>query len=258
MNTDSSVQYTLLDGGIGHVLLNRPQRMNALGVSHKQALGRIWRDAAADPACRVLVLSGSGDKAFCAGSDIKEMQETGVMADTPTLMDAIPGIGIALDKPVIAALHGYTVGMGMTLAIHSDFRVASQDARFAFPEVKHGMLSGVSAVTLSGLVGEASALEIMLTAQPFDAARASELGLLHRVSTGTGPEAALECAMQLARQLLANSQAALEWTKRLVLAPRRENVMRHAALIERAREDITNSVEYHNVVTRQQGAGRME
>ena len=78
-------------------------------------------------------------------------------------MRAIPGVGIELNKPVIAALHGFTIGFGLTLAIHCDFRIAAPGSRFGFPEVQHGMISGISAITLPGLVGEPVALDLMLS-----------------------------------------------------------------------------------------------
>lgn len=252
-----SIDYTLDADGVGHVLINRPERMNALDIPAKQALGRIWREAGADPACRVLVLSGAGEKAFCAGSDIKEMQATGKMVDTDTLMNAIPGIGFALEKPVVAALHGFTVGMGLTLAIHCDFRVAAAGARFTFPEAKHGMLSGVSAVTLPALVGEAAALDIMLSGRLLDAAEALRLGLVGRLVEGEGAAAALEGAFALARSLLANSSVAMGLTKRLLLLERRRRVLAHAGEIDRARIAVTGSSEFSDVVERKQGAGRI-
>lgn len=252
-----SIEFQLLDQGIGHVLINRPERMNALDVPAKAALGQVWRDAAANPGCKVLVLSGAGEKAFCAGSDIKEMQATGTMVDTETLMGAIPGIGVPLEKPVVAALHGFTVGMGMTLAIHCDFRVAAQGSRFSFPEVKHGMLSGVSAVTLSGLVGEAAALDIMLSARVFDLPQACRFGLISREAQGSTAADALAHAMELARTLAANSQAALALTKRLVLAERRRKVLAHAGLIDEARIAVTQSREFSHVVEKRPGAGRL-
>ncbi len=231
--------------------------MNALNVPAKEALGRIWRAAADDPACKVLVISGAGEKAFCAGSDIKEMQATGKMVGTATLMDAIPGIGIALDKPVVAALHGFTVGMGMTIAIHCDFRIAARGARFSFPEAKHGMLSGVSAVTLPGIVGERAALDIMLTGRVFDASEALSLGLLTSVTDGSTAADALAAAMALATTLKANSPLAMSLTKRLVLLERRRKVLAHAEDIDRARLEVTNSTEFADVVERKEGAGRM-
>lgn len=252
-----SIDFNLGSDGIGHVLINRPERMNALDVPAKEALGRIWREAAADPACKVLVISGAGEKAFCAGSDIKEMQATGQMATTDTLMNAIPGIGVELYKPVVAALHGFTVGMGMTLAIHSDFRIATRNARFSFPEAKHGMLSGVSAVTLPGIVGERAALDIMLSGRIFDAAEASRLGLLSSVVDGDGAADVLAAAMTLATTLAANSTLAMALTKRLVLLERRRKVLDHAAEIDQARREVTRSVEFTDVVERKQGAGRM-
>ncbi len=251
------IEFRMLELGIGHVLLNRPERMNALDIPAKQALGQIWREAAADSECKVLVISGAGEKAFCVGSDIKEMQATGGMVDTATLMNAIPGIGHVLEKPVIAALHGYTVGMGLTMAIHCDFRVAARTARFAFPEVKHGMLSGVSAVTLPGIVGEAAALDIMLSGRLFDAQEAARLGLVHRVVDGDTAEAALAGALELARGLVANSALAMMLTKRLVLAERRRKVLEHAALIDEARIAVTGSTEFADVVNRSAGAGKM-
>ena len=139
------------DDGILVVTLDRPQVMNALDVPSKERLGEIWREAAAERAVRAIVLRGAGEKAFCAGSDIKEIRRTGKMVTTETLMNAIPGVGVELHKPVIAALHGFTVGFGLTLAIHCDFRVAAPTSKMGFPEVVHGMLSGVSAITLPGV-----------------------------------------------------------------------------------------------------------
>jgi enoyl-CoA hydratase len=147
--------------------------------------------------------------------------------------------------------------MGLTVAIHCDFRVASRDARFAFPEAKHGMLSGVSAVTLPGIVGEAAALDIMLSGRVFDAAEAARLGLLSRLVDADGGAAALEAALALARTLLGNSSLAMALTKRLILAERRRKAQDHAALIDAARIAVTASTEFAEVVNRTDGAGRM-
>ena len=114
--------------GVAVVTIDRPRVMNALDVLAKERLGEIWQEIANDPQVRVAILTGSGEKAFCAGSDIKEIARTGSMASTTTLMRALPGVGIPLDKPVIAALHGFCVGMGMTLALHCDLRLAAKDA----------------------------------------------------------------------------------------------------------------------------------
>ena len=118
-------------------------------------MAAIWQEIADDDDLRVAVLTGAGDKAFCAGSDIKEINRTGRMVSTDTLLRALPGVGIPLFKPVIAALHGYCVGMGMTLALHCDLRLAARNTMLGYPEVKHGMISAVSAMRLPQVIPSA-------------------------------------------------------------------------------------------------------
>ncbi|HEX3503067.1 MAG TPA: enoyl-CoA hydratase/isomerase family protein [Xanthobacteraceae bacterium] len=237
--------------GIMVVTLNRPDRLNALDVPSKEQLGALWGDAAADARVRAIVLHGAGAKAFCAGSDIKEIQRTGAMVSTATLMQAIPGVGVDLDKPVVAALHGFTIGFGLTLAIHCDFRIAAPGSRFAFPEVQHGMLSGISAITLPGLVGEAVALDLMLSGRMLDDAEAEACGLINRVASDP-----FEAAMALARSLAANSPRAVSLTKQLVLADRKRRIAEFAGLVDRARTGVTDSAEYRDVVDKKPGSGR--
>jgi enoyl-CoA hydratase/carnithine racemase len=151
--------------GVAIVTLNRPQVLNALDVPAKERLGDIWQEISDDPQVRVAVLMGAGGKAFCAGSDIKEINRTGRMVTTETLKRAIPGVGIPLDKPVIAALNGYCIGMGMSLAMHCDLRLAAKDAVLGYPEVKHGMISAVSALRLPQLIPSVQAMEMLLLAR---------------------------------------------------------------------------------------------
>jgi len=233
------------------VTLDRPQVMNALDVPSKERLGEIWADAAARREVRALVLRGAGEKAFCAGSDIKEIRRTGKMVSTETLMRAIPGVGVELDKPVVAALHGFTVGFGLTLAIHCDFRVAAPASRMGFPEVQHGMLSGVSAITLPGIVGEPAALDLMLTGRLIDAPEALKISLVNRLADDP-----FEQAMALAKQLAANSPRAVALTRQLVLADRRRRIRDIAPEIDRARLAVTESDEYADVVKNKPGSGR--
>ena len=246
-----SVRSDRNDDGILVVTLDRPQVMNALDVPSKERLGEIWREAAADRAVRAIVLRGAGEKAFCAGSDIKEIRRTGKMVTTEVLMNAIPGVGVELYKPVVAALHGFTVGFGLTLAIHCDFRIAAPASRMGFPEVVHGMLSGVSAITLPGIVGEPAALDLMLTGRLIDAQEALEIRLVNRLADD--PFAA---AMELAKQLSANSPKAVALTKELVLADRRRRIREIAPEIDRARIAVTESDEYADVVKNKPGTGR--
>jgi enoyl-CoA hydratase len=237
--------------GIMTVMLNRPERLNALDVPSKELLADLWKTAAADPQVRAIILRGAGERAFCAGSDIKEIQRTGTMVSTDTLMRAIPGVGVELNKPVIAALHGFTIGFGLTLAIHCDFRIAAPVSRLGFPEVQHGMISGVSAITLPGLVGEPMALDLMLSGRIVDAAEALKCGLVQRIADDPHQE-----ALSLARAIGRNSPKAVALTKQLVLADRRKKILEFAAEVDRARTAVTKSPEYHEVVEQRPGTGR--
>jgi enoyl-CoA hydratase len=197
--------------GVALVTLNRPQVLNALDVPAKERLGEIWQEIAEDSAVRVAVLTGAGPKAFCAGSDIKEINRTGRMVTTETLLRAIPGVGIPLMKPVIAALHGHCVGMGMTLALHCDLRLAAKNAVLGYPEVKHGMISAVSAMRLPQVIPSAQAME-MLLARNYSANEALQMGLLNAVVDDAQAE-----AEKWAATIAGYSPVAVQATKRLAM-----------------------------------------
>jgi len=211
-----SVLFEKRANGVAVVTINRPQAMNSLDVPAKERLGDIWQEIADDAAVRVAILTGAGEKAFCAGSDIKEIARTGRMATTETLMRALPGVGIPLDKPVIAAIHGFCVGMGMTLALHCDLRLASKNAVLGYPEVKHGMISGVSAMRLPHVIPQAKALEMMLLARNMTADEAARIGLVNAVVDDVQAE-----AQAWADTIASYSPVAVQATKRLALFPQR-------------------------------------
>jgi len=202
--------------GVAVVTLDRPQVLNALDVPAKERLGAIWQEIADDPQVRVALLAGAGTKAFCAGSDIKEINRTGRMVTTEILMRAIPGVGVPLAKPVIAALHGYCIGMGMTLALHCDLRLAAKDTVLGYPEVKHGMISGVSAMHLPQVIPNALALEMLLMARNISADEALRWGLVNAVVDDVAAE-----AEKWAATIAGYSPAAVQATKRLATFPRR-------------------------------------
>lgn len=202
--------------GVAVVTIDRPQAMNSLDVPAKERLGAIWQEIAGDPQLRVAILTGAGEKAFCAGSDIKEIARTGSMATTETLMRALPGVGIPLDKPVIAAVHGFCVGMGMTLALHCDLRLAAGNAVLGYPEVRHGMISGVSAMRLPQVIPQAKALEMMLLARNITAEEAARIGLVNAVVEDVQAE-----AQKWADTIASYSPVAVQATKRLALFPQR-------------------------------------
>jgi enoyl-CoA hydratase/carnithine racemase len=202
--------------GVAVITLDRPQVLNALDVPAKERLGAIWQEIADDPQVRVALLTGAGTRAFCAGSDIKEINRTGRMVTTETLMRAIPGVGVPLAKPVIAALHGYCIGMGMTLALHCDLRLATKDTVLGYPEVKHGMISGVSALHLPQVIPNALAMEMLLMARNISADEALRWGLVNAVVDDVAAE-----AEKWAATIASYSPAAVQATKRLATFPRR-------------------------------------
>ncbi|WP_063899960.1 enoyl-CoA hydratase/isomerase family protein [Burkholderia stagnalis] len=238
--------------GVYVVTLNRPERMNALGSIGKRRLAQIWQEAENNAAVRAIVVHGAGPRAFCAGSDIKEIQESGEMVTAQVLADAIPSIGVRLTKPVIAALHGYTIGMGLTLAIHCDVRIAAPNSTLGFPEVQYGMLSGISAVNLPAIIGEAAALDLMLSARLIDAQEALTLGLVHQIHDDP-----YSVALELAKRMAGHSTAAMRLTKELVLCERARRVEAHFALVDSARKRVTDSEEYGDIVAHKPGAGRV-
>jgi enoyl-CoA hydratase/carnithine racemase len=202
--------------GVAVVTLNRPQVLNALDVPAKERLGSIWQEIADDPDVRVAILTGAGEKAFCAGSDIKEINRTGRMVTTETLLRAIPGVGVPLVKPVIAALHGYCIGMGMTLALHCDLRLAAKNAVLGYPEVRHGMISAVSALHLPQVIPSAQALEMLLVGRNISAEEAWRWGLVNSVVDDVAAE-----ADRWAATIAGYSPAAVQATKRLAMFSRR-------------------------------------
>lgn len=202
--------------GVAVVTINRPHAMNSLDVPAKEKFGAIWQEIANDANVRVAILTGAGEKAFCAGSDIKEIARTGSMATTETLMRALPGVGIPLDKPVIAAIHGFCIGMGMTLALHCDLRLAARNAVLGYPEVKHGMISGVSAMRLPQVIPQAKAFEMMLLARNITADEAARIGLVNAVVDDVQAE-----ALKWADTIASYSPVAVQATKRLALFPQR-------------------------------------
>lgn len=222
--------------GVAVVTLNRPQALNALDVPAKERLAAIWQEISDDASVRVAVLTGAGEKAFCAGSDIKEIDRTGRMVPTDTLLRAIPGVGVPLVKPVIAALHGYCIGMGMTLALHCDLRIAARNTVLGYPEVRHGMISAVSALRLPSVIPSALALEMLLLARNINADDAWRWGLVNAVVDDVAAQ-----AEQWAETIASHSPAAVQATKRLAMFSRRVSGPERAEI-----EEMRGLVETHD------------
>ena len=187
-------------GGVASLTLNRPAARNALSIGLMTELDNTLAAIADDQAVKVVVIGGAGP-AFCAGHDLREIRANpareayeSLFALCSRLMQRI----VALPKPVIARVHGVATAAGCQLVATADLAVAADTARFATPGVNIGLFCSTPMVALSRAVGRKAAMEMLLTGDLVDAARARELGLVNRVV----PEAELDTAVTaLARQI---------------------------------------------------------
>lgn len=192
-----AVLFDARSDGIAIITLNRPDQRNALTREVREGLFDAWDRFERDSALRVAILTGSGDKAFCAGGDLKEMVES-KMAVPPREMFPVPGDTIELSKPTIAAVNGVAFAGGWMIAQACDLCVASISARFAVTEVKVGR-SSPWAAPLIHMIPQRIMMEILLTGKPITAERAYEIGLVNRLAE---PGHLLDCAMELATEIL--------------------------------------------------------
>ncbi len=172
-------------GPIGVLRINREDRRNALSRETLYAFGRLGRELVADPQIRAIIVTGTGDKAFCAGADLKERQgmssddvraQVGLYRSELGVLDTSP-------KPVVAALNGVAFGGGLELALICDLRVAAAHVEVALPETTLGIIPGAGGTQrLPRVVGEARAKEMILLGRKLGAAEALAWGLVNRVA----------------------------------------------------------------------------
>jgi enoyl-CoA hydratase len=196
-------------GAVRRITINRPEKLNALNRETISELDSAFQQAKHDASVRVIVLAGSGEKAFVAGADISELATA-----TPLEMQHMSRngqrmmLGIErLGKPVIARIQGFALGGGMELAMSCHFRIASEKAKFGQPEINLGVIPGFGGTQrLLRLAGRSAALELCLTGAQIDAARAFALGAITRVV----PPERLDAEVDgLADQLAASAPHAL-------------------------------------------------
>src|ERR1700683_939279 len=200
-----------VDNGVAWLTIERPEARNALNAAVREGLFAGARRFNEDSSAAVLVLTGAGDKAFCAGGDLKEMAEVALTVPPP---DFLPQFGrnIEIAKPTIAAVNGIAWAGGFLLAQCCDLCVAADSATFAISEVKVGR-GAPWAAPLPWLIPPRVAMEMLLTGAPIDAQRAMEVGLVNQVV----PMAGLQDAVQvLAESIAANAPLSVVAGKRTV------------------------------------------
>lgn len=171
-----------LDGHVATITYNRPEKLNAINGAMRQALNAAWLRFYSDEDAWVAIVTGAG-RAFCVGADTRE---GGAAGSWPGSFWEIPTInsfesGLEVWKPTIAAVNGYCLGYGLTAVAACDFVVAADDAQFGFPEVLLGVPTIVGAIRLPPKIGWENAMELLLTGDRIDAARAKEMGIAGRV-----------------------------------------------------------------------------
>ncbi len=199
-------------GPRGYVQLNRPTVLNALNSSTIDQLHQAFREIMDDSEIRVVILTGSGEKAFAAGADIQELlQLVPVKAKElgrkwHDLFDGIENMG----KPVIAGINGLALGGGCELAMACDIRIASQNSRFAQPELRLGVIPGGGGTQrLPRLVGKGIAKELILTGRTIDAEEALRIGLVNCVVPA--PELMATCE-QVAEEIIKAAPLAVQYS----------------------------------------------
>lgn len=203
--------------GIRTITINRPDKLNALNAQTIVELHQAFAAAQIDDAVRVLVLTGSGDKAFVAGADISELdaQSPVVSAEFSRRGQAMMRLVETLGKPVIARVQGYALGGGMELAMACSLRIASRQARFGLPEISLGILPGFGGTQrLQRLCGRGATLHLALTGKPISAERAFELGIVQEL---VEHEALDQAVATLASQLAASAPHAMRGILRAVV-----------------------------------------
>nr|WP_235736435.1 enoyl-CoA hydratase-related protein [Nocardioides alcanivorans] len=222
-------------GAVGVITLDRPEKRNALNATMIDGIVHAVEHHEADPAVRVIVLTGTGDRAFCAGMDlnrvagdpspavepvettpppaVEPVETTPPPPDRPETAGYKRLIVEGSSKPLIAAINGAAVAGGFELMLACDLAVAADHARFGLPEVSRGLVAGGGGTLLPLRIPRAVAFELALTGEAITAARAHELGLVNHVVPGTE---VLSRAMQLAEVIAGNSPHAVRLTRRML------------------------------------------
>ncbi|MCZ7534971.1 MAG: enoyl-CoA hydratase/isomerase family protein [Acidimicrobiia bacterium] len=200
-----------VDGAVARVTINRPERRNSMSYGVMRGLLESLREARADDSVRVLVLTGAGDRAFCAGADLTGIAENagaatvhegrGVLAD---VFRAMYGLG----KPTIARVRGYALAGGFGLALACDYVIASDDSQFGTPEINVGLWPYMITVPILRSMPPKKALELMATGRRVKADEAERIGFVNRVVPADALDAAVD---DLTASLVSKSPLIMRW-----------------------------------------------
>ncbi len=235
-----------VDGGVGFVTFNHPERRNAVSLEMWRALGDVMETFGSDDSVRVVVLTGAGGKAFASGADISEFEERRASAAQRQSYGEIAGRGLRAlhrcPKPVLAMIRGYCIGGGLLIALSADVRFATAGSKLGIPAAKLGLgydYAGVA--TLARLVGPARAADLLFSARQLDANEALQCGLIEFVTD----DAALESRVtEYARTIARNAPLTLRAIKASLQTYARYTEQSDLAEVERLVKECYDSEDY--------------
>ena len=215
---NEEVRYEIRDR-IAYITINRPEQRNAVNPTVRRALIEAFSDASVNPDVWIVILTGAGDRAFCAGGDLKKNNENALQGKRHVVPMTGPDRNLyetVLEtyKPTIAAINGAAHGGGLELALACDLRFAADHASLRLPEAKRGMGANFASVLLPRLIPRAIALQMLYTAEPITAEEALRWGLLNKVVPG---DKLAETVESFARGLLKNAPLTLQRYKHMAV-----------------------------------------
>ena len=234
------------DGAVGWITFNNPERHNAMSIDMWEALPAILDAYERDPAVRVVVMKGAGQKAFISGADISEFEHARADAEGAAHYEAITDKAMAhalhLSKPAIAMIRGYCIGGGLGVALSCDLRIATEQSRFGIPAAKLGVGYRYNGVQkLVDVVGPSAAKEIFFTARQFNATEAHHMGLINRVVADGELEGVIR---EYCDMIAANAPLTIKTAKRIIGELTKVTGGPDVALCERLVEDCFASADY--------------
>ena len=229
--SDQAVTYEG-DGTVARITINRADRLNRLDSSIIDGLHQAWHRFMATDEHRVAMVSGAGDRAFSAGADLKAVPHD--------LYRAIPGAGVPVDKPVVAAVRGWCVGGGMVLTTMADILIVGDDAKFSYPEVKVGFSGGLIS-NLATRIPHKIAMELLLVGDTIDAQRAYEVGYANAIVPADNVD---ETAMDWARRIAVTAPLPSRMLKRFVSETLPKGPTERAAIARVQVESINESADW--------------
>lgn len=235
-----------IEDGTGWMIFNNPEKRNAVSLEMWEAIPIIIDSFEADDSVRVVVMRGAGEKAFVSGADISEFEERRndpekVKHYSSVLWSAKRSLA-SLNKPLLAMIHGYCLGGGLTLALSADIRLASEDACFGIPAARLGMAYGHESMReLITLVGPARAKEMTFSAERFSAQEALDFGLVNRVASAGELEASVRT---LAAKIAANAPLSVRAYKTAITEAQKDEAKRDLETVQAAVQACFESADY--------------